>query len=451
MSSGIKATIPAFSPRHAAAAARSVLLLSVAAFLAGCSGGPKPAEGAGASSRPQKSQARVWRPAQPDTLGPVVAIVGNRKITRHEVDSLISTAPSGLQEQLREPESYREAVNRLMTEEVFFQAAQRSGIERDSAYLADIEHWKRTFMMRHYFERAVRQLPAIPDSSVRAYYEKHLEQYTIQPRAKVRHIALPTRAKALEVRRQLVSGAPWDQTTAKVSTDKATRQNGGLIGWVTRDSEIIPGIGKAPAIAKAAFSIPLDRVSQPIQADKSWHLIRVETREEKAAQPFEAVSARIRENLASERRDTYGKTLTDSLFHYYNATIFDDSIKVALVPAKSAEDFFKEAQAAATPLQRIELYRMLIQRFPTDRVSTQAQFMIGFTYAEELNEYDLARKEFEAFLKAHPDSELAGSAKWMLENMDKPAPPLEGEGKGTGTGTQKPTPSSPGESSGGAK
>src|SRR5262249_40965625 len=123
-------------------------------------------------------------------------------------------------------------------------------------------------------------------------------------------------------------------------------------------------------------------------------------------------------------------TLSDSLLKYYNATVFDDSIKVALTPDKTASDLFKEAQAAATPLQRIDLYRTLIKRFPTDKVSIQAQFMIGFTYAEEMHEYDLAKEEFQKFIKDHPDSDLKGSAEWMMQNMEKPPPSLEEKDEG---------------------
>jgi TolA-binding protein len=176
---------------------------------------------------------------------------------------------------------------------------------------------------------------------------------------------------------------------------------------------------------EAAFSLPLDKVSQPIQIEKNWHLVKVEERQDRSVQPYETVSERIRMRLRAEHREAYSKQLTDSLRQYYNATIFEDSIRAALTPNKTAADYFKEAQAATTPFQRIELYRDLITRFPQDSVSVQAKFMIGFTYAEELGENEMAKKEFEEFIRMYPDAELAGSAKWMLENMDKPAPSLD--------------------------
>jgi len=401
--------------------ARAAVILGAVVLLGGCSNGPKPESGPGAHTQ----ESKVWHPAKPDTLGPVVGVVGQRKFTRHEVDSVLTTLPTTMQDQFRQPDNYKQLVTQIMTQEVFYQAAKGYGIERDTSYQRDLDLQVRDLMVRHYFERVLKSLPDISDDEVRAYYDAHPDEFQIAARARVRHIALPTKAKATQVRNVLAKGALWDATCQKYSTDKATRANGGLLGWVGKDSDLVPGVGNAPAIVAAAYSLPIDKVSQPLKSEKSWHLIKVETREDATLQPFSDVKERTKSRMLLNRRQDFGKTLSDSLFKYYNATVFDDSIKVALTPEKTAADLFKEAQAAATPLQRIDLYRTLIKRFPTDKVSIQAQFMIGFTYAEEMHEYDLAKEEFQKFLKEHGDSDLAGSAKWMMDNMDKPPPNLE--------------------------
>ena len=423
-------------PRHAVVPLLLALLSLFASFLIGCSGGPKPAEGTGAASRPGAAgRAKVWQPAARDTLGPIVAVVAGRKITRHDVDSLIATAPPSSQSQLREPQGYHDVVKRMVLQEAMYNAAVNAGLERDSAFVAQVKVATRDVLMRRFYEVKIQALPEIADSSLQAYYQAHPQEFSIHARARVRHIVVPTRAKAQEVRRALEKGALWDQTCAKFSTDKATKADGGLIGWVAKDSDLVSGVGKAPAIVAAAYSLPINQISQPLKSGAGWHLIRVETREDETIQPFETTRPRILQRLRSEQRESYGKAFTDSLLQNSNSMIFDDSIRVALTPNKTAEDFFKEAQAAVTPLQRVQLYKELVKHYPDEHVSIQAQFMIGFTYAEEMGEYDLARKEFEEFLRVHPDSDLAGSAKWMLENMGLPGPDLKDDDAGDEGGT----------------
>jgi len=417
---------PRSVPFHRSPVLGIAAILAVFFVLGGCSHGPKPESGPGAKTQ----EAKVWHPSKPDTLGPVVGVVGGRKFTRHEVDSVLTSLPTSMQDQFRQPENYKDLVTQLLTQEVFYRAAKGYGIERDSSYQHDLDLSIRDLMVRHYFDRVLKSLPDISEDEVRAYYNAHPDEFKIAARARVRHIALPSRSKAVQVRNALVKGALWDATCAKYSTDKATRGNGGLLGWVGKDTDLVPGVGNAPGMVAAAYSLPIDKVSQPIKSEKSWHLIKVETREDASLQPFNDVKDRIKSRMLLTRRQDFGKTLSDSLLKYYNATVFEDSIKVALTPEKTAADLFKEAQAAATPMQRIDLYRTLMKRFPTDSVSIQAQFMIGFTYAEEMHQYDLAKEEFQTFLKQHGDSDLAGSAKWMLENMDKPPPSLEEKDEG---------------------
>ena len=404
--------------RGALAAGALLTALSV-----GCGGS------ASTGSRPQSGSAstKVWKPSVPDTAGPVLAVVAGRKVTRHEIDSLITTAPQNVQDQLREYDGYRDVVDRVVTQEAVLAAAKAAGLEKDPAYQAEVARTSRELLSRRYWDLRVKELPALPDSTLRAYYNSHPEEFTMSARSRIRHIELSTRKKALSVRASLKKGALWDQTCQKQSIDGATKQSGGLLGYVAGESDQVPGVGKSPAIAAAAFSIPVGEVSQPLKGPKSWHLIRVEDRAAKTIQPFEEVRGTIRMRLDAERRDAFGKTFVEETKAAANAVIFDDSIRVALTPAKTAADLFKEAQAAATPVQRIQLYRALVKDFPQDTVAVQAQFMVGFTYAEELGDYDAARVEFEEFLKAHPGTELAESARWMLENMEKPPPTLEGE------------------------
>ncbi|MGH7681863.1 MAG: peptidyl-prolyl cis-trans isomerase, partial [Candidatus Eiseniibacteriota bacterium] len=360
--------------------------------------------------------------------GPVVAIIGTRKVTRHEVDSLIATAPSSIQPQLRQPDGYRDVVQRIVLQEGMYGAAKRAGLEKDSTYLASLNAMAKDLLIRRYYDYKTNNLPAIPDSAIQNYYDTHGSEFTIEARARVRHIQFPTKAKAAQVRTALTKGALWDATCKKYSTDKATQGTGGNLGWVTQTSDNVPGVGKAPSIVAAAFALPIDAISQPVKSDKNWHLIKVETREEKKVQPLESVRPRIETRLKNQQREEYGKAFGDSIMQ--SAVIFDDSIRVALSPGKTPEDYFKEAQAAVTPLERIGLYRGLIARYPHERVSIQAQFMIGFTYAEELGEYGLATQEFQQFLKDHPDSDLATSAQWMIDNMERPAPDLNEEDNG---------------------
>jgi peptidyl-prolyl cis-trans isomerase C len=413
--------------------AASGVALAAVVLLAGCSGGPAPSSEAGAtakasrapSTRTEMGRPGVWRPGKPDTLGPVIAVFGDRRLTRHDVDSVIATAPPDVQQRLRTFDGYKQLVQRMIFEESILRLAERDRIDLDSTYKAEVANAIRGTKMRTYYNRRIASLPQPTDSMVRAAYDAHLADYRVPARVRVRHIQVATQAEANAVRRRLAKGGLWDEICKTSSQDKLSKDRGGLVGYVSKDTDLVPGIGNAPAIVKAAFSLKEGEISQPLKGPKSWHLIKADNREEPTTQSFESVRARLRTDLESKIVDDFSNSLTDSLKGVTNAAIFDDSITVAISPAKSPVEVFKEAQSAVNPQDRIELYKKLIQRFPNDSVSVQARFMIGFTYAEDIGDYEEAKAAFEEFVRLYPNSELVGSARWMIENMEKPPPPLQ--------------------------
>jgi peptidyl-prolyl cis-trans isomerase C len=404
----------------------SVAGVMALAVLAGCGApaeGPAAGAGGGAVSRP-----RVWHPGKPDTLGPVVAIVGGHRITRHDVDSVLATAPPQLQAQYRSsPDQYRLLVERLVANEAVYQAALRDSIQRQPDFRDQLARATRDLTTRYYYEAQLRRAPEPSDSAISAYYNDHLKDYYLPGRVRVRHILLRTRAQANSVRRRLSDGETWESLCPKASVDTLTAKNGGIMGYVTTDSDIAPGLGKAPEFVAAALALKEGEVSRPLHTSRGWHLIMADERREPTHTPLAEVQDRIKSQLKSRNVEQYSKAMVDSLEQYAGSNIFDDSIQVAIMPPKTPQQLFEQAQAAVNPRQRIDLYHQLITRFPKERVAEQASFMVGFTYAEELGDSAAARAAFDDFIQRHPKSDLVPSARWMIENMNKPNPPFDGE------------------------
>ena len=368
---------------------------------------------------------KVWRPSTPDAAGPTLARVGGRRITRLDVDSILATAPASIKDEyLQDPEQYKLLVERIAQQEAIYLAARRDGIDHDSLYLADVAIQQRQLLMKRYYQKTVAALPHMSDDEVRQYYDAHPSEFSMPARVRVRHIQVPTLAKAREVSRQLHSSS-WDNVCARFSTDKVTAKTGGLIGFVTSADDQVPGVGKAPAIVAAAFKLKEGESSAPLKSERAWHIIRVDEKVETGPQPFANVKQEIRGHLEGSRSEHFQETLIDSLKKVYGVVVYGDSIEVAMKPVLTPAELFAKAQAVPSPQERIELFQQVVSRYPNDKSAVQAAFMVGFTYAEELSDYPKARAAFQDFLRKYPKSDLVVSANWMLDNMEHSAPPPE--------------------------
>jgi len=95
---------------------------------------------------------------------------------------------------------------------------------------------------------------------------------------------------------------------------------------------------------------------------------------------------------------------------------------------RTPEELFTEAQEYAyigMYAHAIEDYRLFLKIFPQSDKIANVKFLIAFTYGNNLNDLDNAKKEYKEFLEQYPDSPLKISAEFELENIGKSIEEIE--------------------------
>jgi len=65
----------------------------------------------------------------------------------------------------------------------------------------------------------------------------------------------------------------------------------------------------------------------------------------------------------------------------------------------------------------IQIFKKLHDDYPESESAAPGLFMAGFIYANELNNYEEAKKCYQQFLKEYPNDDLAPSAQAELDNL----------------------------------
>jgi len=91
----------------------------------------------------------------------------------------------------------------------------------------------------------------------------------------------------------------------------------------------------------------------------------------------------------------------------------------------SEEKIFNEAkkfQEEGKHAEAVASYEKLVELHPKGKYAPQSQFLIGFIYANELEELDRAEEAYNVFLEKYADksdSGMVASAQWELRNLGK--------------------------------
>jgi peptidyl-prolyl cis-trans isomerase C len=351
----------------------------------------------------------------------IVARVGRTNITKSYLLQKLSELPPFAQQQFAGPEGTIDFLHRLVDEEVLYQAALQAGYDQSPEVVKALDAVKRRAVIQAYYAADVEGTVVVADEDIQAYYGEHSEQFQRRGRIKFRHILLPTQAQADAARSRVLGGNDFASVAREISTDAATKSAGGLMASVAL-GEGVPGTGMDAAFVESVRQWKVGEVTDPIRSEMGWHVVYVEENVEAGTKPLEEVREQIEKSLMPEKtRARYDEILTQ-LKGSYGVKVNEDVFRAK---PRSEEELFTLASETDDPLTRLNYYSELVFNYPEGEHAAEAQFMIGFIHAEELQNYDAARNAFERMKLRYPDSELVASADWMLENMGEENPPFE--------------------------
>ncbi len=162
------------------------------------------------------------------------------------------------------------------------------------------------------------------------YYQEHLSDFETPARAKWEELMVQfskyrDKAEAYEaiagLGNQVFTGADFAEA-AKKGSQGPTAANGGAYGWTSKGSL------KYAEIDRAIFALPVNALSQIVETEKGYHIIRVTERVDTETTPFRTAQVDIKEKIIQERTS---KQLQDYLARLENKipvwTIYDGDRK----------------------------------------------------------------------------------------------------------------------------
>ncbi|MGB7131124.1 MAG: peptidylprolyl isomerase [Candidatus Sulfotelmatobacter sp.] len=189
----------------------------------------------------------------------------------------------------------------------------------------------------------------ITQQELQAYYDQHRDQYRVAEQVKVSHILIKTplpgpdgkvdekgvaeaQARAEDLLKQLRAGANFEDLAKKYSEDPGSAKEGGSLGWIGRGRTV-------PEFEKAAFSLPIGKISDLVKSSYGFHIIRVDGKQEAHMKTLDEVKSDIEPILKQQKAQQTAQNDADNLLQAAQKQSLDAAAAAQHVPVVTS-DFF---------------------------------------------------------------------------------------------------------------
>ena len=239
------------------------------------------------------------------------------KVTRSDYDAELLKLPPDLREGFaNNPRRVYELLQRMLVQKSLAAQARNTGLEKRPDIKARLDLEIEKFLSTLQIEAIDAAAIAEFNANIARYEARARELYLVDKAAftspaqiSATHILFESKKRgsdearklAIETRAKLAAGADMGKLAREVSDDPSSSQNAGTLGWFSQKD-------MDPAFGAAAFAlVNAGDLSEPVQSQFGWHVIRLDGKRAGSVKPYEeareAILAELRKRFIEEKRE----------------------------------------------------------------------------------------------------------------------------------------------------
>ncbi|AXT27765.1 peptidylprolyl isomerase [Ruegeria sp. AD91A] len=215
----------------------------------------------------------------------IVARVNGDEITLGHVIATVASLPAQYQ-QAEDDVLFDFVLEQLIQQQLLGQ--QQEGLNKQNALTLDNE--KRSL-------QAVQTVAAltndvVTDEAIQAAYDARFNEFAGEDEFDASHILVETEEEAKALKPQLDDGADFAELARENSTGPSG-PNGGALGWFGKGQMV-------PEFEEAVIALEKGQVSEPVQTQFGWHLVKLNDKRKTEAPELDAVRDELAQSIQQD-------------------------------------------------------------------------------------------------------------------------------------------------------
>ena len=154
----------------------------------------------------------------------------------------------------------------------------------------------------------------ITDDEAKKFFEENKADLGEQEQVKASHILVKTTEEADNIEKQLKEGKDFAELANQFSIDPGSNKTGGELGFFAKGVMV-------KEFEEAAFKLNINEVSNPIQTQFGYHIIKVVDKKPAKEANYEELKDKIKDYLKQQRLTTESKSYIEQLYEQNKANI----------------------------------------------------------------------------------------------------------------------------------
>ena len=213
----------------------------------------------------------------------VVARIDGIEITEQE----IVLAGEDLGERITQvpaPQRREYLIGYLADLKIGARAAERAKIAESPEFNLRMAYFRQKVLMDEFISRQSKA--AASTEAARKLFDDTMKTMKPEEEVRARHILVEKEDEAKAALARVRKGEDFAKVAAELSRDPGSGKEGGDLGYFTQDRMV-------PQFGTVAFQLKAGEVSEPVQTQFGWHVIKVEDKRSKPLPKFEDVQGEI--------------------------------------------------------------------------------------------------------------------------------------------------------------
>lgn len=267
---------------------------------------------------------------------PIIIAAGDVAIRQSEFEAALKTLPEQYQQYAQGPGKKQFAEDYLRMK-MLAAAGLKSGLDKDPEVVSQLNLMRENLVANAQLQKIEKGITLSDDDLKKVYDAKKGEYEQI----KARHILIAfkgspaaqegkpelteeqAKAKADDLRKQIVGGAKFEELAQKESDDVGSGSRGGDLGEFNRGQMV-------PEFEKAAFEAKVGDITPVVRTQFGYHIIKVD---EHGSTPYDQVKPTLEKNERQARLQAALDKMKDDAKATFNETYFAPPPAPAVPPA----------------------------------------------------------------------------------------------------------------------